>query len=242
LALWGVIAVHASIYTVDNLMDSGTGRGVWSLIETFALAGGQGFMTQKHRSTEVRKKQITDAARKLIIKKGSEHITVRNIAKEVKFSEAAIYRHFKSKRDILLMLATQITDNLLQDIDNAEPGAGNSLDRINSILRTHLSTIEQRRGISFLVLAEIISLGDKRLNKQLYNNLQIYVSRLKKLLADGASAGQVRENLDLDAASLILFGMIQGLVNVWALSNYGFDLMDKYSALWEVFRGTVVTE
>lgn len=197
-------------------------------------------MAQKHRSTAVRKQQITDAARKLIIKKGSEHVTVRNIAKEVKFSEAAIYRHFKSKRDILLLLASQITDNLLQDIDNAEMDTGNSLDRINSILRTHLSTIEQRRGISFLVLAEIISLGDKKLNKQLFDNLQQYVSRLKKLLADGAAAGQVRERMDLDAASLLLFGMIQGLVNMWALSNYEFDLVDKYSALWEVYRGTVI--
>jgi AcrR family transcriptional regulator len=198
-------------------------------------------MVQKHRSTEVRKKQITDAARKLIIKKGSEHVTVRNIAKEVKFSEAAIYRHFKSKRDILFLLASQITDNLLQDIDHAEPGTVNSLDRINAVLKTHLSTIEQRRGISFLVLAEIISLGDKKLNKQLYNNLQKYVSGLKRLLAEGASAGQVRADLDLDAASLLLFGMIQGLVNMWALSNYDFDLTDTYSTLWEVYRGTVET-
>ena len=198
-------------------------------------------MVQKHRSTAVRKKQITDAARKLIIKKGSEHVTVRNIAKEVKFSEAAIYRHFKSKRDILFLLAGQITDNLLQDIDNADAGTDNSLDRINAILKAHLSTIEQRRGISFLVLAEIISLGDKKLNKQLFDNLQKYVSRLKKLLADGAAAGQVREGLDLEAASLLLFGMIQGLVNMWALSNYDFDLVERYSALWGVYRGTVAT-
>jgi AcrR family transcriptional regulator len=199
-------------------------------------------MGQKHRSTEVRKKQITDAARKLIIKKGSEHVTVRNIAREVKFSEAAIYRHFKSKRDILFLLAGQITDNLLEDIDGADPGTGHSLDRINSILRTHLSTIEQRRGISFLVLAEIISLGDKKLNRQVYENLQKYISRLKKLLLDGASAREVREDLDLDAASLLLFGMIQGLVNMWALSNHEFDLVDRYSSLWKVYRGTVVTQ
>jgi len=199
-------------------------------------------MGQKHRSTEVRKKQITDAARKLIIKKGSEHVTVRNIAREVKFSEAAIYRHFKSKRDIFFLLAGQITDNLIEDIDGADPGTGSSLDRINSILRTHLSTIEQRRGISFLVLAEIISLGDKKLNRQVYNNLQKYVSRLKELFVDGASARQVRADLDLDAASLLLFGMIQGLVNMWALSNYEFDLVDRYSSLWEVYRGTVVTQ
>jgi AcrR family transcriptional regulator len=197
-------------------------------------------MAQKHRSTQVRRKQIIDAARKLIIKQGSEHVTVRNIAKEVKISEAAIYRHFKSKRDVLLLLANQITDNLLQDIENAESGAHDPLERIDAILKSHLSTIEQRRGISFLVLAEIISLGDKKLNKEVYKNLQTYVGRLKTLLSDGASAGWVRQDLDLEAASFLMFGLIQGLVNIWALSNYGFDLVSRYSALWNVYRESVM--
>ncbi|MCK7513915.1 MAG: hypothetical protein MZV70_64455 [Desulfobacterales bacterium] len=34
-------------------------------------------MVQKRRSTAIRKQQIIDAARKLIIRKGSEHLTVR---------------------------------------------------------------------------------------------------------------------------------------------------------------------
>ena len=32
---------------------------------------------------------------------------------------------------------------------------------IDEILRTHLSKIKQKRGLSFLALAEIISFGDK---------------------------------------------------------------------------------
>ena len=40
-------------------------------------------MVRGHKSTTVRKKQIMDAARKLIMRSGSEHVTVRNMAKEV---------------------------------------------------------------------------------------------------------------------------------------------------------------
>ena len=54
-------------------------------------------MAQKRKSTTIRKQQIIEAARKLIIKKGSEHLTVRSIAKEVNITEAAIYRHFRSR-------------------------------------------------------------------------------------------------------------------------------------------------
>jgi len=193
-------------------------------------------MTQGHKSTHVRKKQIMDAARKLIMRSGSEHVTVRNMAKEVGISEAAIYRHFKSKTEILSFLADSVADGLLHDIDTAGSVGFTSLDIIDEILRTHLSRIEQRRGLSFLVLAEIISFGDKSLNKKVSDNIQIYVDRLKLLLSDGVRVGLISQDVDLKAAALLLFGMIQGLVNIWALSGYKFDLAEKYSELWKVYK------
>ena len=193
-------------------------------------------MAQGHKSTSVRKKQIMDAARKLIMRAGSEHVTVRNMAKEVGISEAAIYRHFKSKTEILSFLADSVADGLIHDIDTAESVGFTSLDIIDEILRTHLSRIEQRRGLSFLVLAEIISFGNKSLNKKVSDNIQIYVDRLKLLLSDGVRAGLIRQDVDLEAAALLLFGMIQGLVNIWALNGYKFDLADRYSTLWKVYK------
>jgi len=52
---------------------------------------------QKRKETAVRQKEIISAARKLIVKYGSEHVTVKRMANEIGVSEAAIYRHFKSK-------------------------------------------------------------------------------------------------------------------------------------------------
>jgi len=196
----------------------------------------EGIMVLGRQNTTVRKKQIMDAARKLIMRSGSEHVTVRNMAKEVGISEAAIYRHFKSKTEILSFLADSVADGLVHDIDMARNVGFTSLDIIDEILRTHLSRIEQKRGMSFLVLAEIISFGDKSLNKKVSDHIQIYVGRLRLLLADGVRAGLVRHDIDLAAAALLLFGMIQGLVNIWALSGYKFDLAEKYSEVWKVCK------
>ena len=197
-------------------------------------------MVRGHQSTNVRKKQIMEATRKLIVRSGSEHVSVRNMAKEVGISQAAIYRHFKSKMEILSFLADSVADGLLHDIDMSGNVGFTSLDIIDEILRQHLSKIKQKRGLSFLVLAEIISFGDKSLNKKIADNVQIYVDRLRLMLADGVRAGLVRQNLNLEAAAVLLFGMIQGLVNIWALSSYKFDLVEKYSELWEVYRESII--
>jgi AcrR family transcriptional regulator len=188
------------------------------------------------QNTTVRKKQIMDAARKLIMRAGSEHVTVRNMAKEVGISQAAIYRHFRGKAEVLSFLADSVADGLLHDIDMARNVGFTSVDIIDEILRRHLSRIEQKRGVSFLVLAEIISFGDKSLNKKVSDHIQVYVGRLRVLLADGVRAGLVRQDIDLAAAALLLFGMIQGLVNIWALNGYKFDLVEKYSELWKVYK------
>ena len=196
-------------------------------------------MAQGRKNTTVRKKQIMDAARKLIMRSGSEQVTIKNMAKEVGISDSAIYRHFKSKTEILSFLADSVADGLLHDIDTGGSVGFTSVDIIDEILRTHLSRIEQRRGLSFLVLAEIISFGDKSLNKKVSDNIQIYVDRLRLLLADGVRAGLIRPGIDLEAAALLLFGMIQGLVNIWALSGYKFDLTEKYSGLWKVYKESI---
>ena len=45
--------------------------------------------------------EIIEAATKLIGEKGIQNLTTKNLAAEMGFSEPALYRHFKSKTDIL---------------------------------------------------------------------------------------------------------------------------------------------
>jgi AcrR family transcriptional regulator len=196
-------------------------------------------MVQKRKSTAVRKQQIIEAARKLIIKKGSEHLTVRSIAREVNITEAAIYRHFKSKREILSFLMSYISETMMEEINRVPSGGAASVKAIEEVLRQHLSEIEQRRGMSFQVIAETLSLGDKKLNREVYESISRYLDRLKALFSEAARSGEVRENLDLDAAALLCFGAMQGLVNVWALSNYSFDLTEKYKSIWQVLHQAI---
>jgi len=190
---------------------------------------------QKRQNTLLRRKQIIDALRKLIIKQGSEHVTVRRLAHEVGITEGAIYRHFKSKKEILLFLVNYIEESLIGDIEKSQSGQ-NQLEFLENILHNHLSSIEQRKGISFLVIAEIISLGDKKLNQKIYETLTKYISHLTRIISDGKKSGTIREDINAEMAATVFFGMIQGLITRWALSNYEFTLEEKTVFIWNIFR------
>lgn len=197
-------------------------------------------MATKKKSTEIRQQQIVDAARILIFKYGSEHLTVKRIATEVGISEAAIYRHFKSKKSILSFLLSHIEEVLLKDISPESAGAEPvTLDTIEKIVRNHFSKIDLRKGISFQVIAEIISLGDRKLNKQASQTIDKYISRLKELLTEGVRDGAVRQDIDLEASATLLFSLIQGVVNIWSLSNSNVNLLEKYTTVWQIYREAV---
>lgn len=194
---------------------------------------------QVRKDTLIRQKEIVSAARKLIVKYGSEHVTVRRIAKEIGVSEGAIYKHFKSKRDVLSFLVDDIENTLIGDIDNSYRGEIGSLEILERIVLEHISAIEQRKGVAFQVIAEIISLGDKKLNKKIYDVINKYTSRIKDILAEGVKDGVIRTDIDLGAASKMFFSMTQGLVNIWALSQYSFNLATEYRSSWSIFLNAV---
>src|SRR5690554_1883250 len=113
-------------------------------------------MVKKRESTEVRQKQIIDAARKVIIKFGSENVTIRRIAKEVGVTEAAVYRHFPSKKEILSVLCEEVGHVLDRDVTDAVNRGGTSLEILDNLIQTQLYYIEQRRGIAFHTIAEVV--------------------------------------------------------------------------------------
>lgn len=195
-------------------------------------------LTQK-KNTAIRKKQIVGATRKLIIRHGSEQVTIRKIAEEVGISEAAVYRHFKSKSEILGMLSQYTAANLSGDIQISNKQNGSFLKAIDKTMRNHISAIEQRQGISFQIISEILSLGDKKLNKQFSVVINDYIKQITNLIANGIEAGEIQSDIKPDSAAIIVYGMIQGLVNIWALNNYSFNLIEEYNSLWNIFRNAV---
>jgi AcrR family transcriptional regulator len=190
----------------------------------------------------VRRRQIVAAARKLIVKYGSEHVTVRRMAKEIGVSEGAIYRHFRSKREILSLLIDEIENTLIGDIENhyTETSGLNVLEVLERIIASHVSSVQQRSGISFQVIAEIISFGDKKLNKKIHDVIDDYIGRIREILAYGVKAGEIREDVDLDAVATLFFSTMQGLVSIWALSNYSFNLQQRYVPIFDLLRQAIV--
>ncbi len=165
-----------------------------------------------------------------------EELTIDALAGEVGLTEGAIYRHFSSKQEILMLLLQEIEQVLFERLSKAQEGVSGSLEKLERILEAHLSQVEQRGGVSFIVIAEALRFGDPVLRKRVAQLLERYASFIREVLTEGVERGEVRKDIDLDTAAQAFFGMIQGVVTFWSLHERPGSLARRHQRLWEIFR------
>jgi AcrR family transcriptional regulator len=175
----------------------------------------------------VRQKEIVDSAREIIISKGIENLTVREIAKDLKITDGALYRHFKSKHEIIGLLIDNIGETLLATIREAAGKRKDPMQRLEDIFLSHLYYSERMRGVGFIVINESLSIKDKKLQRKVFAVLNQYLKTIKAILVEGIEIGRFRKDLHPESASLVFFGTVQSMVTLWGLSGYRLALGKK---------------
>ena len=193
------------------------------------------------QTTTIRKQQIIEAARKLIIDKGMEAVTIDAIAETVGFSEAAIYRHFSSKQQILHQLVNDLEYDLLACVALAQTTEPNALRVLECILEAHLADVEGSRGVSFIVVAGAMSFEGIGLSHRIREMLDQYIESIKEVMRRGVGEGDFHKNLNVDAAAFTFLGMIQSTATIWALNDYSWSLDQWRNQILEIYKNGVAT-
>lgn len=182
-------------------------------------------MTQKPLS--VRQKTIVECVRKIIGSKGMGSLTIHELSRELKVTDGAIYRHFKSKNEILSALINDIETTLFNAISQAAIRQSDPVNKLKEIFSTHVSYAEQRKGVTFIVINETLNLNDKKLQTQMNSVVQRYLEKIAAVLKAGIETGSFRKDLDAFSASIAFFGMVQSLITLWSLNEYDDQLIRR---------------
>ncbi len=192
-------------------------------------------------SKSIRRQEIINAARKIISSRGIENLTVRKIADDLRVTDGALYRHFKSKKEIVSILIDDIGKTLLITIEEAAKESEKPLHKLSDIFVSHLSYAEQRKGITFIVINETLNLKDKSLRRKMFGVINKYLKMIKAILVEGVDSGIFRKDLDITTASIVFFGMVQSIVTLWALSGSKHSLRkDRLDELFSIYTKGVM--
>lgn len=111
---------------------------------------------RRRLSPEERRGQIIAAARKLFAEGGLEHVSMRNIAREVGITQAAIYQHFQDKNEILFEIAESYFGELIEAHERITVRAKDPIERMKLFMRAYVENGLARPDVYRLVFMTVV--------------------------------------------------------------------------------------
>ena len=188
---------------------------------------------------ETRRDQVARAALEIVGRSGVSGLTTAALAREVGISEAALYRHFRNKDDILMETIGKIGEGLKEKMQAVMASSAPCIEKLKANFLLNLEHIENNIGIPRLVFSDQIHLDNDKLREKLLSNINNHMARLEMMLRECQTAGTVRQDVDPRASALMLLGMIQTLAMKWSLTGFSFSLTEAGRELWSNYENCI---
>ena len=167
-----------------------------------------------------RQLDIMQCLAKMLGEKGPVKVTTALLASECGITEAAIYRHFPSKKKIYSGLVDFCEQNIFDLISNINSSKENELEKVKKIITLLVSFSEKNPGLARLLTREAFSVEETSLDERigqmmskielvLKQNLQKYEQETKKKLA-----------LPTASAANLLLASSEGIIQQFVRSGF----------------------
>lgn len=170
--------------------------------------------------------EIMEAAIKRIDCCGIQELTIKNLAADINLSEAALYRHFKGKNEILLGLLTYFIMGMKERISSALADKEKSPSEIlRLIFTTQLNTFVNNPAIVSVIFSEGIFQFNKELSDKVSAMMKVMQTNIGEVVKRGQEVGVYNSLLGASATTTIIMGSMRMVVLKWKLSGHKSDLI-----------------
>lgn len=192
-------------------------------------------MGVKKLKTGLRREQIAQAAIKIIGKEGLQKFTTARLAREVGISEAALYRHFDSKNDILAAVIDDISATLQANVEKARKENATGLEKLEHIFRLHLELIEKKNGLPRIVFSSE-TIFVKGLKEKLLQFINSYMNSLVEIIKEGVADGSIRKLCCPEMTATTVIGTVQVNALRRVLSGFKYSPVEQADFLWKAMK------
>lgn len=171
-----------------------------------------------------RQREIMDAALSIMSAHGIQRLTTKNLARSLKVTEPALYRHFRSKQDLLMSILSGYREffaGIVRKITDAGPEA---FDKIGALYREMFRDFADRPALSMVLFSEDIFKYDRHLSREVFEIIEMTHDTIEGMLREGVRRGEVRSDVPSRQMSWMVMGTMRLVVTKWRISGYAIDL------------------
>ncbi|GEM_PF-311060 len=181
-------------------------------------------MTRQRLSTKERRREIMEAALRILHTQGVAGLTLRQLAADIRLSEAAIYRHFSNKQEIVEHVAAHVFRG--PPAIDLRPDAA-AQEQLRQIIFAQLRFLDANPYITAVVFQEEIFREFPGVERMFVEHRRAMMERMAAVVREGQRRGTVRTTASPEVIAVIFLGTIRELVSEWRTAGFRHSLLDR---------------
>lgn len=172
-----------------------------------------------------RQLEIIEAAGKIMTDKGVSGLTTKKLASEMNFSESALYRHFKSKEEIIISMLKFLASNMsLLAVDQDEQSATSQLRQFFS---KQFEFFNQKPHFVIAVFAEGLLEESEGINQAIQQVMASRIQVLSPIILKGQETEEFTKALKVEDLIHVIMGSMRLFIFKWRMSRFEFDIIKE---------------
>lgn len=170
-----------------------------------------------------RQLEIIEAAGKILTSSGVSGLTIKNLAKEMQFSESAIYRHFTSKEEIIIAMLNYLSDNIEKRLSNMARSSDPE-ENFKALFNEQIKFFKVNPHFVVAVFSDGLMEESQRINEVLLKLMNVKMKHLMPIIMDGQQKGIFTNAITTEELIHIIMGAFKLQMFKWRIANFEFDI------------------
>ena len=189
-----------------------------------------------------RQQDIVNAAINIIARQGYQELTTKRLAEVVGVSEAALYRHFDSKTDLIHKILEYFQSLAQEAMGSIHADIKDPLKQVKAFVMNRYKLFMENPDLARVMFSEEIYENDRSLAEHNLAIMHIHRDQLIKSIKAAQKKKQIRTDLQAIQLFRIIVGSMRLLVMQWQLSSYEFELQKEGVKLWQTIEKIITEE
>ncbi len=171
-----------------------------------------------------RQLEIINASGKILTNKGLNGLTIKNLAQEMGFSESAIYRHFKSKQEIILAMLNYLAENLEDIYIKSYSKEQSAIHNLKQLVTNKFLFFKENPYFAVAVFSDGLFNNTEEVNNAIHRIMDIKIKHFKPLINEIQLNGMFDSELSVDEILHLIMGSFRLQMFKWKTANFDFDI------------------
>jgi AcrR family transcriptional regulator len=182
-------------------------------------------------TTSKRQQEIIESAGKLLMEKGVKGLTTKNLAQEMGFSESALYRHFKNKEDIIVLLLDYLSFNIKERLEVIQTKNLSAEEKLHQIFKSQFNYFNQNPHFIIAILSEGLFDETERINSSIMKIISHKLQIINHIIEEGKSTNEFTDVIPTHEIVHIIMGSFRMMMLKWKFSKFELDLMQQGNSI-----------